>query len=515
MDVRLRLETKRLDELPRLAWLAELRTEEPVVQLLHGPWVEVGDDFFVEGVWNGNFQDRDFSRSTVFAGSGGRFTDGALVLATPTDTLQPIYTLVSNDVFRASNSLAFLLARSGEQLDNGYPHYDLDIQSAARGLANYTRSIPSADGRRVHLHYHANIRIQPDLTLAYEPKTQPSRFASYEEYIRFLQQAIHDVANNGRDPARIRSYDLLTTISSGYDSPAAAVLAREAGCGKAVSLDRSRGGDDDSGMEVARHLDLDARLYESVSYKGRDDFPEAEIIAVGTGGCDIPLLAFEEALPGTILCTGYHGDKVWNRTVPVVCRTIIRGDCSGNSLAEYRLRVGFVNLSVPFFGCVNFPDIHAISNDEAMRPWSLQGTRYDRPIPRRLVESAGVPREAFGQKKKAVALPVQTFDRNEPLVVDVLSAASMESFRAFLRERGIAPQAGLGFKVAAGLYRLDSIRVRAGRRLQRYTGIHTPTFRMWVPYRYYKPPIENSFAVHWAMEILTQRYDKCLQRNFT
>ena len=36
-----------------------------------------------------------------------------------------------------------------------------------------------------------------------------------------------------------------------------------------------------------------------------------------------------------------------------------------------------------------------------MAPWRL-GTSYDRPIPRRIAEAAGVPRQAFGQRKKAV-----------------------------------------------------------------------------------------------------------------
>ena len=35
-----------------------------------------------------------------------------------------------------------------------------------------------------------------------------------------------------------------------------------------------------------------------------------------------------------------------------------------------------------------------------MRPWSIGGA-YDRPIPRRIAEEAGVPRDLFGQNKMA------------------------------------------------------------------------------------------------------------------
>ncbi len=35
-----------------------------------------------------------------------------------------------------------------------------------------------------------------------------------------------------------------------------------------------------------------------------------------------------------------------------------------------------------------------------MKHWSI-GTDYDRPIPRRIAEDAGVPRQSFGQEKRA------------------------------------------------------------------------------------------------------------------
>jgi hypothetical protein len=41
--------------------------------------------------------------------------------------------------------------------------------------------------------------------------------------------------------------------------------------------------------------------------------------------------------------------------------------------------------------------------DAEMAPWSIGG-EYDRPIPRRIVEEAGVERDSFGQSKKAVAV---------------------------------------------------------------------------------------------------------------
>jgi hypothetical protein len=45
-------------------------------------------------------------------------------------------------------------------------------------------------------------------------------------------------------------------------------------------------------------------------------------------------------------------------------------------------------------------DITAISLSPEMQPWSV-ASDYDRPIPRRIVEAAGVPRPLFGQRKRA------------------------------------------------------------------------------------------------------------------
>jgi hypothetical protein len=41
-----------------------------------------------------------------------------------------------------------------------------------------------------------------------------------------------------------------------------------------------------------------------------------------------------------------------------------------------------------------------------MRPFILDGTDYNRPICRRIVEEAGVPRHLFGMQKKAVEPPL-------------------------------------------------------------------------------------------------------------
>ena len=69
--------------------------------------------------------------------------------------------------------------------------------------------------------------------------------------------------------------------------------------------------------------------------------------------------------------------------------------------SEIRLKSGFINVAVPFILARNIRSIVAISRSDEMKPWSLHND-YDRPIARRIAESSGVPREAFGMQKKGV-----------------------------------------------------------------------------------------------------------------
>jgi len=109
-----------------------------------------------------------------------------------------------------------------------------------------------------------------------------------------------------------------------------------------------------------------------------------------------------------------------------------RKDVSGLNLSEIRLAAGFFNLAVPFIYGRNMADITAISSSSAMASWSL-AQDYDRPIPRRIVESAGVPRDLFGQRKRA---QVRFYgDPRDP--------ALRAEFRAYLRSMAGTLQARL------------------------------------------------------------------------
>ena len=131
--------------------------------------------------------------------------------------------------------------------------------------------------------------------------------------------------------------------------------------------------------------------------------PEAPFIASYSSAEDIIFLGADQHLHGKVLFTGYHGDKVWDKLTAYISDKIVRGDPSGLALTEYRLHAGFINCAVPFWGTRQIRDIHAISNSQVMKPWDVPGN-YSRPICRRIAEEAGLPRESFGIKKKAVTV---------------------------------------------------------------------------------------------------------------
>lgn len=490
-------------ELPPLAWCARIRHGSSEVVVRCGTWVETGDGLFFEGAWGGDFEFFEFDRAIICAGSGAKLTKDGIVFVSPTNTMERLHLLAVKDELLVSNSLAFLLVEADDSYDPDYPFYGSDLQSIIHGLRHHATFIPTLHRNRVHLFYHCNFLVRESLRFKEIPKSAPELFRGYEEYVAFLQSGMISLCRNADAPQRKVRYTPLSTISSGYDSPACSVLARRAGCSEAVTFYDARPGSaslDDSGKQVAEHLGLQIKEFKRLAYQEIPGFPEAEFLAYGTYGEDVVFTALKDILPRRLFITGFHGDKVWDRNNPEVSQRIVRGDPSGGSLFEFRLRLGFIHAAVPFFGCVRHPEIHAISTSPAMLPWST-GNDYDRPIPRRLVETAGIPREYFGQGKKVISQPF-----NQPLN-EVMRQESYRDFQTFsINPVAIRSSSGrLTFSLFHLLYRIN-LRVvwRACKRplaswLER---LQHPI----VPERYKEYPSVNVLTFHWGIEKTMARY---------
>jgi hypothetical protein len=389
---------QRIDTLPRLAWCVRVDKGVAAIRVLHGSDVEVRSDFFCEGAWSGEFAAGDFETSLLM-GSAGKLTARGLLIATPNHTMERVYVLRQGRTLFASNSCAFVFAQAQDEPDPNYLLYTPKLASIIRGVRKYTRWIPTRSGNRIRMFSHCNLYLDADQQLAEKPKPPIRDFADFADYTAFLEDQVTAIVRNANAPERTVRYCPIATISSGYDSPASAVLARAAGCTEAITFRRARpegaGGLDDSGAAIAERLGMRVTAYDRFDYLSRTGFPEAE------GGIS-EFLCLGERLERRILFTGFNG-AVWDRSTGAVGPFLQRRDTSGDNLAELRLRVGFVHLPVPYLGCTSHASIHRISTSEEMQPWRAGGD-YDKPIARRLIEEAGVERGMFAVEKKAVAI---------------------------------------------------------------------------------------------------------------
>ena len=389
---------------PKMAWCARLRRGDPVVHVRHGSWVEQGVGFFFEGAWNGPFGAGAFTDATICLGSGARLTrDGSVEFAGASHPKERLHFLRDGDLLYVSNSLPFVLAEAGDELDWQYRFLQQDLISFCDGLESSVDGVPTALGNTVKIVYCSNISVGPELQLRKELKPEPRRFSDYADYVAFLRTEVARLhANADRSGAADSVPPGRDHRPSGYDSPAAAILAREIGCTEAVTFVSGRenfGEDSDSGTEIGRLLGMTVHEFHRTAYRSSPNVPEAEFLAVGTGGEDVPMSVFEERIEGTLFFTGFLGDRLWARLWPDP-RGSERFEMGpdGASLSEFRLRVGFVHLPIPLLlSFTRHPDLHRIANSAEMRPWRSPNPLYDRPVPRRFIEENGVPRGMFGK----------------------------------------------------------------------------------------------------------------------
>jgi len=495
-------------DLPRLAWCARVERLNPRVDVRCGPWVESCDDAFYEGAWAGKVDQKEFDTATTSLATGARLLHSGLVFSTPTHTTQPIYSARRGNTRWFSNSLTFLLTESGISLREDYPYYESDIITIMFGLQGYRRYIPGTRGSRIFLHYHCNVIVGADFSVSEVSKHRLPPPSSYDVYVTLLRREVAAVVANATSSARRHTFEPLSTISSGYDSPACSVIAREAGCSEAFTFTKARSeftSRSDSGKAIGEALGLKTvELDIDVGLADRHYVTEAEFISTGYGGDDVIMSAAESLLERRLLFTGTHGDKIWDRHCVPGGDTIVRGDPSGSSLAEFRLRVGFVVFPVPFIGATRYSDIVRIAQSAAMREWSVNSESYDRPIPRRIVESAGIPRMWFGQSKKAIATTHHRTDGTSISAETIYSGKTMALFLSFMQE---TRRATFWLRVKHCFLYVLIKKARIGGILGRIGG--PERVRFWVKHlrwRYSTPFSESLWLFHWAVPVVAARY---------
>jgi hypothetical protein len=385
-----------------------------------------------------------------------------------------------------SNSLPALLAFGGNSLQESYRQYQEDLCSVSNGLGRYAKELPLKNGVARVTYFNNLVFDGCSLTEVEKPQST-SGFKDFDAYYTFLKDTAGKLGTNLRAQARKCKIQPLATLSSGYDSATAAIIARSAGSTQAISFCRARAfikPRSDSGKAVAVTLGMSCEEYDRTAR----EYPDEEAVWAALGmPDDLNLTLFRYHEPLTLLFTGYAGSMAWDRQPYLESTLTARSDPFGAGFTELRLHRGVFHCAVPFWGVRCQADIHAISNTPEMAPWTL-GTDYDRPIPRRIIETAGIKRGAFAFRKSATTY-------RETLCWP-LSPSAQQSFRRFLQVRGIQSPNPWKLLLLRILHRF-SLNV-----LSRLPGVFPAWLRGYVP----RQP-EGSFLItHWANSLLAGRY---------
>jgi hypothetical protein len=489
-----------LPSLPKLAWLARFDPGTGVVHALRGTSVESGDGFLVEGVWDGSFADAGFHRAEHFFGSGIRVEGEDLWLVPSRALVDRVLCCFHGGELIASNSLALLLGYTGARLDPAFD-YRPSSHTVLNGIDHYDPRIPVVHPAITEFRqlYHHPVRVTPG-GLEKAEGGAPARIASFEEYTGLVGAALSRLRDNLASPERRSAVKAFSTISAGYDSPAVTALAREMvdACftsrrsNSSILPWMSRAAAIDDGTPIAERLGLRTLYLDP----GRGSVSEDELYFLAPTAAD-PELVFhsmarhiEASCEAAVVFTGFHGDKVWDVDTggDYLSDQVKRGDTSGLNLGEIRLKAGFFNVPVTFMYARSVRDLVAVSRSDAMRPWRLHNG-YDRPIPRRILEEAGVPRGYFGQRKKAV---VQKYDCP-------VNPRLRASFLAHMRERHGWTYGRMRLQSAAN--RAAFLAAAVGERAARLLGARARD----VPVAYFRKDVNLPYEMHlWALEALAR-----------
>jgi hypothetical protein len=495
-------------DIPVLSWAAILERKSEVVKILHGAWLETSEGSFVEGVWDGDFTKGEFENATALMGFGGKIKKDKALFCCPCHPLERLNLYRAADRIVLSPSLAFLLKLTGLTLDHRYAHYYWDFITFVRKMENHLGMLPTQGVETINVIHCRDIEIDRDLDVRIKMKNNPPEFKDYESYRMYLTECLRKMRDNSISPARRRTYDMISTISMGYDSPACAAIAAEIGCKSTVTHkvsieDREQYHltGDDAGHVIAEALGMRAEIRDPKEYLMYDGMPEAEFTATGYDDEALVMSSFEGDFRQKMVVTGMHGENVWNRVSKTpVEKNIYKLDGCGCSLSEFRYRVGFIHVPLPFCGSIRLPSINRISNSAEMAPWSLWNG-YDRPIPRRIVEEKGVERKLFGQEKLFL-LPVY-LGSDKVQLKKKMTGKSYESFVKYYNEHRKSYRLGVllnlfGF-IAFKAYMRILYAVTGKKNMIKKVGCP-------IPEKYRISPLIRPFLFHWGISIVQKRY---------
>ena len=414
---------ERVPELPRSAWLYHRGPSQE--RILAGTGVEEFPSGIFEGCWSGEFSRADFVDAENVFGTGISFTGSAPRFVTHSYVTNELFAWVDDRGETVSNSLSLLLEFC--EISLPYADWGRRFFAVAHGIdANYHEIYRSDEGRLLRV-VHDNFEITNG-NLKYFRLSPGPAFENYADYRRYLGEQVGLAMRNGRHPSRRRRLRMVAAVSGGYDSVAAMAVAAEHGLDAVLTLVKSREGLDDSAGPAA--ADLGLPVVERIYTEGSAGLEtEVKFFATGCGGEDLNLSAFADQLEDAVLINGFGGDAIWDPG-HAPDTVLSKPDRAGTSTGEFFLDLGAVLMTVPGIGARRHPEIREIGLSAEMAPWRIGGN-YDRPVPRRIAEDAGVQRTSFARHKGATT---QIMFFNASRFSKFVSQGSFEDFKSSERD---------------------------------------------------------------------------------
>lgn len=386
---------------PKLGWGLALKENSMKVEVHVGELVEIRENFFVAGVWDGIFQEGNFDKAEFFCGTGVKICEGVLEVCSPSHERERIVYVQNQKGLFISNSIPLVLALSGEKIDINYTKYEQKLSSIINGLKEYIRDIPLSNKAVLHQVFCADIYVKHARALEIVERKKHRDFQNYDDYYNSLINVSMKIRDNGADQNRKHTYGLVSTVSSGYDSSACAAVAYELGGRVACTFSGGKY-DEDSGVPVAKQIGFqDVIVRDKNLYKRKDVYADVNSLYNGDVLGSLEFTAFEDIFRGNIVFMGMSGDTAYGKDV-LANQELKRHDIpyyqSSLSYFGNAINEGYIILPMPMYALTAHKSILAITNAKEMEPWTLYNS-YDRPIPRRIVETHGGRRESFGQAK--------------------------------------------------------------------------------------------------------------------
>ena len=406
-------------DLPKLAWIASIGRKSSTIDVVHGSSVECRDDFMVEGVWDDEFEKGNFHRSENFFGSGIRVEDDKVYFSITSSPIDRLLFCEDKGTYLFSNSLILLLAFTGAKLDIAHD-YKRESLSVCISRNQYSRefTVIHPEISNFYQVFHENIIFTKE-KITFEYRYKKHDLYSYSQCLEFINDTLIKVRKNYECDKRRNIIKPFSMLSEGYDSTAVSALVKQIGVKSVFIANKmrtyiprfKRNDEVEGARRIAERLGYDILFLSNKRSDVSDDelyflattYPKHYSGAWSELALHLMTKYIEANCSAAVVFSGHHGDSVWDANIPNKILNEIRvperpfGYCS-----EMRLKSGFINIPLPGIIATDIKDIFNISLSPEMEPWRLHNS-YDRPIPRRIAEEAGVERHLFGMKKNFVA----------------------------------------------------------------------------------------------------------------